>query len=433
MPAPVYSSSLLGKKTAWPVLDARDGPASLQFLDASGRDFGPAIDVPFQSKSFFNVNGTFFALKARCFSDSQTLNSGVFNYSVCCSDPQDLDWMPSIDDYGCGQIESTTTFLFDDNSVASNFRFRYDLADAEITAKLLDYSRNVFESTAIFVNHDNLAKSSQTSDLLCRIPTGNVNSSCVLKMKSDLFLDLSFNLVVDNRLGEEYYGGLNGRIIRRNDTFVTPFYQLYTADSPCWTMNETIPTSRKKMTAKTTACCTIFRNKNGGNSPGLTRSAAGFPVQFDCLIPMAVTLFDCCRIFLSVLLPPVGVFLQTGCDVHLAICILLTLLGYFPGYACPFSHLCPLRDPQRINLPKVPGPSVFVLSFVFSPLCFTFRLPNMPVTAGDCCRIFCSVIIPPIGVFMQTGCSAELLICIILTLLGYIPGLAYAIYIIASQ
>ena len=28
---------------------------------------------------------------------------------------------------------------------------------------------------------------------------------------------------------------------------------------------------------------------------------------------------------------PVGVFFQTGCDYHLAICILLTLLGYIPG------------------------------------------------------------------------------------------------------
>ncbi|KHJ90677.1 hypothetical protein OESDEN_09471 [Oesophagostomum dentatum] len=33
---------------------------------------------------------------------------------------------------------------------------------------------------------------------------------------------------------------------------------------------------------------------------------------------------------------PLGVFLEKGCDYHLAICILLTILGYIPGiiYAC---------------------------------------------------------------------------------------------------
>ena len=57
----------------------------------------------------------------------------------------------------------------------------------------------------------------------------------------------------------------------------------------------------------------------------------------------------------------------------------------------------------------------------------------MAVTLGDCCRLFCSVIIPPIGVFFQTGCDVHLAICILLTLLGYIPGLIYAIYVIVSE
>lgn len=40
---------------------------------------------------------------------------------------------------------------------------------------------------------------------------------------------------------------------------------------------------------------------------------------------------DIIRIILSILLPPVGVFLQVGIGMHFWINILLTLLGYIPG------------------------------------------------------------------------------------------------------
>ena len=40
---------------------------------------------------------------------------------------------------------------------------------------------------------------------------------------------------------------------------------------------------------------------------------------------------DILRILLSILLPPVGVFLQVGIGLHFWLNILLTLLGYVPG------------------------------------------------------------------------------------------------------
>jgi uncharacterized membrane protein YqaE (UPF0057 family) len=40
---------------------------------------------------------------------------------------------------------------------------------------------------------------------------------------------------------------------------------------------------------------------------------------------------DVIRIILSVIIPPVGVFLQVGIGLHFWLNILLTLLGYFPG------------------------------------------------------------------------------------------------------
>ncbi|KAI0797686.1 hypothetical protein C8Q75DRAFT_801613 [Abortiporus biennis] len=41
-----------------------------------------------------------------------------------------------------------------------------------------------------------------------------------------------------------------------------------------------------------------------------------------------------------------------------------------------------------------------------------------------------AVIFPPVGVFLERGCGADLLINILLTLLGYIPGIIHALYII---
>lgn len=42
----------------------------------------------------------------------------------------------------------------------------------------------------------------------------------------------------------------------------------------------------------------------------------------------------------------------------------------------------------------------------------------MPITCGDIPRLICSVIIPPVGVFFQVGCTKDLAINVLLTLLG---------------
>uniref|UniRef100_K3WXQ3 Protein Ric1 n=1 Tax=Globisporangium ultimum (strain ATCC 200006 / CBS 805.95 / DAOM BR144) TaxID=431595 RepID=K3WXQ3_GLOUD len=57
----------------------------------------------------------------------------------------------------------------------------------------------------------------------------------------------------------------------------------------------------------------------------------------------------------------------------------------------------------------------------------------MAITFGDIPRLICSVIIPPVGVFFQVGCNKDLAINILLTLLGYIPGLIHAIYILVKE
>ncbi|EUC33038.1 hypothetical protein COCMIDRAFT_5223 [Bipolaris oryzae ATCC 44560] len=54
----------------------------------------------------------------------------------------------------------------------------------------------------------------------------------------------------------------------------------------------------------------------------------------------------------------------------------------------------------------------------------------MPFTASDICKILLAIILPPVGVFLERGCGADFLINILLTILGYIPGIIHALYII---
>jgi uncharacterized membrane protein YqaE (UPF0057 family) len=50
--------------------------------------------------------------------------------------------------------------------------------------------------------------------------------------------------------------------------------------------------------------------------------------------------------------------------------------------------------------------------------------------SSDICKIILAIILPPLGVFLERGCGADLLINILLTILGYIPGIIHALYII---
>ena len=51
----------------------------------------------------------------------------------------------------------------------------------------------------------------------------------------------------------------------------------------------------------------------------------------------------------------------------------------------------------------------------------------------DVIRIILSIILPPLGVFLQVGLGMHFWINILLTILGYIPGIIHAIYIIVTR
>ena len=52
---------------------------------------------------------------------------------------------------------------------------------------------------------------------------------------------------------------------------------------------------------------------------------------------------------------------------------------------------------------------------------------------GDFIRILIAILLPPLGVFLQVGFGADFWINILLTLLGYVPGIVHAVWIIAKK
>lgn len=51
----------------------------------------------------------------------------------------------------------------------------------------------------------------------------------------------------------------------------------------------------------------------------------------------------------------------------------------------------------------------------------------------DLIRILLAILLPPLGVFLQVGLGPQFWINIILTLLGYVPGIVHAVWIIATR
>ena len=51
----------------------------------------------------------------------------------------------------------------------------------------------------------------------------------------------------------------------------------------------------------------------------------------------------------------------------------------------------------------------------------------------DLLRVLVAFLLPPLGVFLQVGIGKHFWINILLTILGYIPGIVHAVWIIAKK
>lgn len=61
------------------------------------------------------------------------------------------------------------------------------------------------------------------------------------------------------------------------------------------------------------------------------------------------------------------------------------------------------------------------------------RTPSTDSAGGDLLRVLLSVILPPVGVALEVGFTTQFWINVLLTLLGYIPGIVHALWIILRR
>jgi uncharacterized membrane protein YqaE (UPF0057 family) len=51
----------------------------------------------------------------------------------------------------------------------------------------------------------------------------------------------------------------------------------------------------------------------------------------------------------------------------------------------------------------------------------------------DILRLLAAIFLPPLGVFLQVGIGPQFWINVLLTLLGYVPGIIHAVWIILRR
>lgn len=56
-----------------------------------------------------------------------------------------------------------------------------------------------------------------------------------------------------------------------------------------------------------------------------------------------------------------------------------------------------------------------------------------PRSDRDVLKILLAIFLPPVGVFMEVGLGMHFWLNILLTMLGYIPGIIHAVYIILRK
>ena len=54
-------------------------------------------------------------------------------------------------------------------------------------------------------------------------------------------------------------------------------------------------------------------------------------------------------------------------------------------------------------------------------------------SSADVLRVLLAIVLPPLGVFLQVGLGLQFWLNVLLTLLGYVPGIVHAIYIIVRR
>lgn len=59
--------------------------------------------------------------------------------------------------------------------------------------------------------------------------------------------------------------------------------------------------------------------------------------------------------------------------------------------------------------------------------------PMSSSSTGDLVRLVLTVLLPPLGVFLEDGLGVQFWLNVLLTLLGYVPGLVHALWVVALR
>lgn len=51
----------------------------------------------------------------------------------------------------------------------------------------------------------------------------------------------------------------------------------------------------------------------------------------------------------------------------------------------------------------------------------------------DILKIILAILLPPVGVFMEVGLGVHFWLNVLLTILGYLPGIIHALFVITSR
>lgn len=57
----------------------------------------------------------------------------------------------------------------------------------------------------------------------------------------------------------------------------------------------------------------------------------------------------------------------------------------------------------------------------------------MTITFTDVFKVIFAILLPPLGVFLEVGFAGAFWLNILLTLLGFVPGIIHALYIIFTR
>jgi uncharacterized membrane protein YqaE (UPF0057 family) len=64
---------------------------------------------------------------------------------------------------------------------------------------------------------------------------------------------------------------------------------------------------------------------------------------------------------------------------------------------------------------------------------FNLNAESKNFDSADIIRLLVAIFIPPLGVFLQVGIGTQFWINLLLTLLGYVPGIIHAVWIILTR